>query len=1023
MSWTDDRIDFLKRMWSEGYTASEIAEELGGVSRNAVIGKAHRLGLLSRPSMDGGDRLTSDPILKVAGASTRTSALLKWRWPSNGRRYVDRDISRTLELASKVALQRAGESPAVTAVDLIEATIGVSLGPNPSGLLAKVAIHLADAGIVTPEHVSAAYNLNPGRAADALLRWDAVAILAECAEIRERTTVGTGPSYFGHLIAALASSGVATRAVREALPATVSGEAFKSTVLRIISDTEIRQGDKAAWESEIARIASIPIAPGKPRAGYASDRVALGGDVFGTATDARALADLIMLQAAEPPLAIGVFGAWGSGKSTLIAELKREIARQVDAEKQRVVAGTITDDGLAKISGVMQLEFNAWTFADSENLWASLTAELFDQIAAGGSDQTESIVGSRLVAEVATRTGREASELTLARMQLEESDEIITAAKRALRTAEQEARGSVFTAMFESLSEMLGTGKARSAQNLAGRDPNDTVNEASAASGDGANIENRGDASSSAMKAVREALLIDDGQSGAEIVRGYAKSGSDMVRFMLFAKAWLFSTAGLRALGMVALVALASSVVWWFRVLLLASTQPWIQWATATALVIAPAAFAAWRVVLPVIRGAGVMHKKFVMARQQNEAIVRAATARLIESQKTRIEAQAAISRSSPLVERFGALSDLGSPPPDLMLEYLLKDSADVTALRGRLGTLGTVRRCFEQLNNIVTRMKLQDKNSPIQRIIIYIDDLDRCSERQVVQILEAIHLLLAFPCFVVVAAVDARWLRESLISQHQALSGSPGGIDAADYLEKIFQVPFWVRPMSGIGPADTPGYSDYLRALLRVDREQELLYDSAGELDVDDGPQTDFPRLEPTRPPIDNTLVSEGHQLRLTSHEVRLLEQMEPIAARSPRAVKRMVNIYRLLRVSIPENLIDDYLGGGREVPPYWAVILVLACETGLPASEMTKLATGLQRLDAQDAPALNAYVRGMYDEASAVETTSVSGDVIDLMKSLGGQMMLLGMQAIARTGILIEPGLLQAALKQVSRYSFRAE
>ncbi len=50
MSWTDERIETLTKMWEGGSTASQIAEELGGVSRNAVIGKAHRLGLKARPS-------------------------------------------------------------------------------------------------------------------------------------------------------------------------------------------------------------------------------------------------------------------------------------------------------------------------------------------------------------------------------------------------------------------------------------------------------------------------------------------------------------------------------------------------------------------------------------------------------------------------------------------------------------------------------------------------------------------------------------------------------------------------------------------------------------------------------------------------------------------------------------------------------------------------------------------------------------------------------------------------------------
>src|SRR5918998_1954844 len=50
MSWTDERIDRLKELWTQGMTASQIADELAGVSRNAVIGRAHRLGLQARPS-------------------------------------------------------------------------------------------------------------------------------------------------------------------------------------------------------------------------------------------------------------------------------------------------------------------------------------------------------------------------------------------------------------------------------------------------------------------------------------------------------------------------------------------------------------------------------------------------------------------------------------------------------------------------------------------------------------------------------------------------------------------------------------------------------------------------------------------------------------------------------------------------------------------------------------------------------------------------------------------------------------
>ncbi len=65
MSWTEERIATLTKMWEGGSTASQIAEELGGVSRNAVIGKAHRLGLKSRPSpVKANDKTKAKPKAK-----------------------------------------------------------------------------------------------------------------------------------------------------------------------------------------------------------------------------------------------------------------------------------------------------------------------------------------------------------------------------------------------------------------------------------------------------------------------------------------------------------------------------------------------------------------------------------------------------------------------------------------------------------------------------------------------------------------------------------------------------------------------------------------------------------------------------------------------------------------------------------------------------------------------------------------------------------------------------------------------
>ncbi|MCQ0968839.1 GcrA cell cycle regulator (plasmid) [Paracoccus sp. TK19116] len=87
MSWTDERVETLKRMWSEGQSASAIAKELGGVTRNAVIGKVHRLGLSNRDE--------AEPVAAVPEAAPEP-------------------------VAEKKAAPKPARKPAVTAVETEE---------------------------------------------------------------------------------------------------------------------------------------------------------------------------------------------------------------------------------------------------------------------------------------------------------------------------------------------------------------------------------------------------------------------------------------------------------------------------------------------------------------------------------------------------------------------------------------------------------------------------------------------------------------------------------------------------------------------------------------------------------------------------------------------------------------------------------------------------------------------------------------------------------------------------------------
>ena len=75
MSWTDERIERLKKLWGEGLSASQIAAELGGVTRNAVIGKVHRLHLSGRVKTTSAaaqrSRKTARPAVRAAAAPQR----------------------------------------------------------------------------------------------------------------------------------------------------------------------------------------------------------------------------------------------------------------------------------------------------------------------------------------------------------------------------------------------------------------------------------------------------------------------------------------------------------------------------------------------------------------------------------------------------------------------------------------------------------------------------------------------------------------------------------------------------------------------------------------------------------------------------------------------------------------------------------------------------------------------------------------------------------------------------------------
>jgi GcrA cell cycle regulator len=125
MSWTDERVETLKRMWGEGQSASQIAKELGGVTRNAVIGKVHRLGLSNRAGgKDDEDEVVAAPVASATPAAARPEAAVPRPEPAAPR----------VEAARQAAAAPAGSASNVTPLPLRKAIVpaGQPLPPQPS---------------------------------------------------------------------------------------------------------------------------------------------------------------------------------------------------------------------------------------------------------------------------------------------------------------------------------------------------------------------------------------------------------------------------------------------------------------------------------------------------------------------------------------------------------------------------------------------------------------------------------------------------------------------------------------------------------------------------------------------------------------------------------------------------------------------------------------------------------------------------------------------------------------------------
>ena len=376
------------------------------------------------------------------------------------------------------------------------------------------------------------------------------------------------------------------------------------------------------------------------------------------------------------------------------------------------------------------------------------------------------------------------------------------------------------------------------------------------------------------------------------------------------------------------------------------------------------AAFLAW--FLPGARRALSYIQKARAAKEDLIEQKRAENIRQLESQHAEIakkvdDAQREVNQAAKAAVDIN--KQLEQLRADRRLADYIRQRNESTDYTHHLGLIARVRSDFKQLSTLLRDVQAEadselkrrqnetdqgQKLFPrIDRIILYIDDLDRCPEKNVVEVLQAVNLLLAFPLFVVVVGVDPRWLLHSLKQHSSAFSPS---VDATgdsefdplwqstpiNYLEKIFQIPYTLRPM------DSVGFARLVDSLSRGPRQeappvgsgvQYATPTSIGSRSSAPDAAEPVPAPETIKEPMDQTLAvnRSPEHLRIEVWEqsfMKLLHELIP----TPRAGKRFVNIYRLIRATVGDGERNAFIGtssGGE----HQCALLLLAILTGYPA------------------------------------------------------------------------------------------
>lgn len=653
--------------------------------------------------------------------------------------------------------------------------------------------------------------------------------------------------------------------------------------------------------------------------GLNSDIINVKNDWLNIAQDVKALTAVMLSRDLTPPLAIGLYGDWGTGKTFFMKSLQQEVNDPKTKARKKYY------------SNVVQIDFNAWHYVDT-NLWASLTDKIIDELDAYVSpektfESKKSDLENKLSEKENSVKELSSEQESKRKKRIELKEEL-----EKLKIERESKPVRIKELTKDDIYEILGDEQKKELEQSL-----DTI--------------------------------------------GYNKvieTGEDL-------KAVLAEASSLRSRMSLLVVGTLQSSNKWLIIFLLVCILilfPFLSWLLfqyfhVNNFLLSVNTFI---VEITTVIGGGIMIMKsglkhvnnalnvVVHAKDKVDALLKSKREELSEEEKQKTkelqELESGIEKLkgklSTTKEEIEALENkMKSLNEEYSLNHFLSDVKKSQYYKEKLGVISQVRRHFDELIDRLKRSQTPGSiYKPVDRIILYIDDLDRCPENKVLEVLQAVHLMLAYPLFVIVVGVDPRWLLNSLKLGYAVLNNSKTPQEGQpdlwqptpqNFLEKIFQIPFCLRPMSQNGFSDLmsnllKGKIETSHPALETPKEQSKKEEQSQENQTahssaenttqhtESVPPTP-PKTENTPPPVEEV---SDESLIIKKWEADFAGKLH-LFITTPRAAKRFTNIYRILKAAVPKQQLPTFEGSAELPGEYQIVMILLAILTGQPQHSFT--------------------------------------------------------------------------------------